>query len=43
MKTKIKLLSRITAMAHSKWMPPVLMTLALFAILLVLTGCPHHH
>jgi hypothetical protein len=42
MKTKIKLLSRITAMTQPKWMPSALMTLALFAILLVLTGCPHH-
>lgn len=43
MKTKIELLNKVTAVAHSKWMPSALMTLALFAILLGLTGCPHHH
>ena len=43
MNSKIKLLCRITATAHSKWIPSALMTLALLAILLGLTGCPHPH
>jgi hypothetical protein len=43
MKTKIKLLNRITTMAHSKWMSSALTTLVLLAIILGLTGCPHPH
>ena len=43
MKTPIEFITRIATAAYSKWMPPALMTLALVAILLGLTGCPHHH
>ena len=45
MKTKSTLISVIIAGTQSKWMRPALMTLAILASVLVLTGCPsgHHH
>ena len=43
MKMKSKILSRIIVVTQSKWMRPALMTLALVAILLGVTGCPAGH
>jgi hypothetical protein len=45
MKMMNKVSSVIIAVTQSKWMRPALMTLALLATVLVLTGCPsgHHH
>ena len=34
--------SLIIAVTHSKWVRPALMTLAILATLLVVTGCPSH-
>ena len=40
---KSKILSTITAVTQSKWVRPALMTLALVAVLLGMTGCPSGH
>ena len=42
MKMQSKILSRIIVVTQSKWMRPALMTLALVAVLLGVTGCPSH-
>lgn len=42
MKTKNKAISAIIALTQSKWMRPTLITLALLATVLGLTGCPGH-
>ncbi len=42
MKMKNTVISGIIAMTQSKWMRSALMTLALLATLLVVTGCPNH-
>ena len=43
MKTKNTVLRGIIAVTQSKWMRPVLMTLAILAAVLVATGCQPHH
>jgi hypothetical protein len=45
MKMKSTLIGVIIAVTQSKWMRPALMTLAILATVLVVTGCPngHHH
>lgn len=43
MKRKNKVLSTIVAVTQSKWMRPALMTLALVAVLVGMTGCPSGH
>ena len=45
MKMKSTLISVIIAVTQSKWIRPALMTLAILATVLVVTGCPsgHHH
>ena len=43
MKMKSTLISVIIAVTQSKWMRPALMTLAVLATVLVVTGCPGHH
>jgi hypothetical protein len=43
MKMKNNLLSNIIAVTQSKWMRPALMTLAILATVLVVTGCPSGH
>jgi hypothetical protein len=43
MKMKNNLLSIINTMQQSKWMRPALMTLAILATVLVVTGCPSGH
>jgi len=43
MKMKSKILSRIIAVTQSNWIRPALMTLALVAVLLGMTGCPAPH
>jgi len=43
MKMKNNLLSKISAVTQSKWIRPALMTLAIFATLLLVTGCPGPH
>lgn len=40
---KNKLLNTIIAVTQWKWIRPALITLALVAVLLGVTGCPHHH
>ena len=40
---KSKILSTIIAVTQSKWMRPALMTLALVAAVLGVTGCKPHH
>ena len=42
MKMKSKVLSRIIVVTQSKWMRPALMTLAIIAVLLGVTGCASH-
>ena len=42
MKMKNKIHSRIIAVTQSKWMRPALMSLALVAVLLGMTGCDKH-
>lgn len=42
MKIKNTVISAIIAVAQSKWMRPALMTLAILATMLVVTGCPSH-
>jgi hypothetical protein len=44
-KMKSTLISVIIAVTQSKWMRPALLTLAILATVLVVTGCPsgHHH
>ena len=42
MKMKSKVLSRIIVVTQSKWMRPALMTLAIIATMLIVTGCPSH-
>ena len=42
MKMKNNLLGKITAMQQSKWLMPALMTLALVAAILGVTGCSDH-
>ena len=42
MKIRNTIISAIIAPAQSKWMRPALMTLAILAMLLVVTGCPSH-
>jgi hypothetical protein len=43
MKMKHNLLSKINAMQQSKWIRSALMTLAILATLLLVTGCPSPH
>ena len=43
MKTKHTLISAIIAVTQSKWIRPALMTLALVAAVLGVTGCPSNH
>jgi hypothetical protein len=43
MKMKNSLLSQISAMQQSRWMRPVLTTLALLVAVLGVTGCQPHH
>ena len=43
MKMKSTVIGGIIAVTQSKWMRPALMTLALLAALVGLTGCPHPH
>jgi len=43
MKMKNTVISVIIAVTQSKWMRPALMTLALLATVLVVTGCPAGH
>ena len=43
MKTKHALISAIIAVTQSKWIRPALMTLALVAAVLGVTGCPSNH
>jgi hypothetical protein len=43
MKIRNDLLSKIIAVTQSKWIRPALMTLALLATVLVVTGCPAGH
>ena len=45
MKMKHTVKSVIIAVTQSKWMRPALMTLAILATVLLVTGCPsgHHH
>ena len=42
MKMKSKVLSRFIVVTQSKWMRPALMTLAIIATMLIVTGCPSH-
>ena len=42
MKMKNKVLSRFIVVTQSKWMRPALMTLAIIATMLIVTGCPSH-
>ena len=42
MKMKETVIGVIIAVTQSKWMRPALMTLAIFATMLVVTGCPSH-
>ena len=39
---KNTIISGIIAATQSKWMRPALMTLAILATMLVVTGCPNH-
>jgi undecaprenyl pyrophosphate phosphatase UppP len=43
MKMKNTVISVIIAVTQSKWMRPALMTLAIVATVLVVTGCPAGH
>lgn len=43
MKIENNLLNKIIAMTQSKWMRPALMTLAILATVLFVTGCPSGH
>ena len=43
MKMKNNLLSKIKSVTQSKWIRPALMTLAILATLLLVTGCPGPH
>ena len=43
MKMKNTVISVIIAVTQSKWMRPALMTLAILATVLVVTGCPGGH
>ncbi len=44
MKTKNKLTASLLTLAHSKWLQPSVLSFAVVAILLGITGCqaPHH-
>ena len=42
MKIKNTVINGIIAVTQSKWMRPALMTLAIFATMLIVTGCPSH-
>ena len=42
MNMKNTVVSAIIAATQSKWMRPALLTLALLATMLVVTGCPSH-
>ena len=42
MKIKNTVIRAVSAVTQSKWMRPALMTVALLAALLVVTGCPSH-
>ena len=43
MKMKNPVISKIIAVTQLKWIRPALMTLAMLATLLVVTGCPGPH
>ena len=43
MKMKNTIISVIIAVTQSKWIRPALMTLAILATVLVVTGCQPHH
>ena len=43
MKTKRNILNKICAMQQSNWLKPAVMTLALVAAVLGVTGCNPHH
>ena len=43
MKMKNTVISVIIAVTQSKWIQPVLMTLAILATVLVVIGCQPHH
>ena len=42
MKMKTTVSSLIIAVTQSKWMRPALMTLAILATIIIVTGCPSH-
>ena len=42
MKMKSTVIGGIIAITQPKWMRPALMTLAILATMLVVTGCPSH-
>lgn len=42
MKMKTTVLNTIIAVTQSKWTRPALMTLAILATMLIVTGCPSH-
>ena len=42
MKMKTTVISGIIAVTQSKWTRPALMTLAILATMLIVTGCPSH-
>jgi hypothetical protein len=43
MKMKNKILSKINAVTESKWIRPAMMTLAIIATVVAVTGCGHPH
>ena len=43
MKMKTTVISGIIAVTQSNWTRPVLMTLAILATMLIVTGCPSGH
>ena len=42
MKMKSTVISGVIAVTQSKWIRPALMTLAILATMLIVTGCPSH-
>ena len=43
MKMKTTVISGIIAVTQSRWIRPALMTLAILATMLIVTGCPSGH